>query len=565
MKNFLILITILFCLILGFSSCTYDNQIIKVISGNTVLLSSGEELHLTKVKDCRSNYDYLSKNYLFKDVIVIKDSENIVSYIKTIYGSAYNNNTCINKLLEQDTIPNSVTSDTISSIPNAPKDSLENPVEIYPTVSDNVTEPTLTDSNVQNELPTSSSISFSDEEWKKPDIKSTKDVSEIYSFIINVFKTHNITYMPHIPVKIISGREMKNKSRSSRTIGLAYTTTFPDGEQAFEIYIISGLSRMEFADVLAHEIMHTWINQNHIKIKKSADEEGLCNYASYITLKYISNNQSSQLISEMMSNPDPIYGAGFRNVKRKIDKIGLDNYLSILKGEKESSDFLLEMPKLKESDLIINHRGYVVSYNTQYKIPNWVAYELTKAEAKGTYKRSNNFQSDPETSVIQAEDSDYSGSGWQRGHLAPAGDMKWGKQIMNESFYYTNIAPQYGPLNNGYWKRVEEGCRNLAQQYGSIYIVSGCVVEENKYGTIGFNKVYIPDFYYKVLLVKNSQNYKGVGFVFRNSENNMDFEKYMYSIDTVESITGNDFFYHLDDNIEDIVEGEYDSSFWSVL
>lgn len=75
---------------------------------------------------------------------------------------------------------------------------------------------------------------------------------------------------------------------------------------------------------------------------------------------------------------------------------------------------------------IINHLGYTVSYNSDWKIPNWVAYELTKDEVDGTVPRYNTFMRDPEVSHYQSATTlDYMGSDWDRGHMAPAGDMKW--------------------------------------------------------------------------------------------------------------------------------------------
>ena len=92
---------------------------------------------------------------------------------------------------------------------------------------------------------------------------------------------------------------------------------------------------------------------------------------------------------------------------------------------------------------IIEYEGFTVSYNSQWRIPNWVAYELTAEETDGPYSRKGkDFMADPTTSVLQADAYDYKGSGWSRGHMAPAADFKWSDKAMTESFYYTNICPQ---------------------------------------------------------------------------------------------------------------------------
>ncbi len=280
-------------------SCTSDYQVTQVHSGNMIEIGSGDVIRLTNVSNSRYNYEYLCAHVLWQDVIVVNE----VYEGGTLCGVIYNSSAeCINDLLEKELPVSSPTPPTVV----APTDT-EIPAE------------------------TTNEETISEQEWRKPNIKSTEDVSQVYSYVINVFKEYNIDYMPHIPVLIISRERMYSESGNNRTVGLAYTQTFDDGEQAFEIHIISGLTKLDFAEVLAHEIMHTWINQNQINITSDADLEGLCNYASYIVLRSVNTVYAQNLISAMMHNPDSIYGVGFRNVKSEIDEIGLDEYLSRLR------------------------------------------------------------------------------------------------------------------------------------------------------------------------------------------------------------------------------------------
>lgn len=517
-----------------FLSCTPDSQVTQVLSGNMIEIGSGDVIRLTNVSNSRYNYEYLCAHVLWQDVIVVNGAYDEGTLCGIVYNSS---GECINDLLEKE----------------MPVSSPTPPTEIVPTDS---------------EIPTrvASDDNISEQEWRKPNIKSTKDVSQVYSYVINVFKEYEIDYMPHIPVLIISREQMYVESGNNRTVGLAYTQTFNDGEQAFEIHIISGLTKLDFAEVLAHEIMHTWINQNQISITSEADLEGLCNYASYIVLKSVNTTYAQNLISAMMRNPDPIYGEGFRNVKSEIDEIGFNEYLSRLGGNKivynNTMTSQLEIPFSYSTP--IYHTGFSVSYNEDTRLPNWVAYELTYEEVQGSVPRAKMFTQDPDVRGVQADNEDYRNTGWDKGHMCPAGDMKWSEQAMNESFYFTNICPQNPNLNGGDWKDLEEKCRAITQFYGKVYIVCGAIVGDAINGTLGYNRVTIPDAFYKVLLVETSKGYEGIGFYFENKAGHKSLGNYARSIDYIEQITNIDFFPALPDNIETDVESKYNLSVWHI-
>ena len=125
-------------------------------------------------------------------------------------------------------------------------------------------------------------------------------------------------------------------------------------------------------------------------------------------------------------------------------------------------------PSLKE--VTKSYKGMDLSFNPQYHIPNWVSWELTADETDGNVARSNKFSADPEMEG-SAETWDYSYSGYDRGHMAPAGDMRWDKEAMSQTFYMTNICPQVKTLNAGSWKNLEEKCRQWAEAESAIYIV----------------------------------------------------------------------------------------------
>jgi endonuclease G len=222
----------------------------------------------------------------------------------------------------------------------------------------------------------------------------------------------------------------------------------------------------------------------------------------------------------------------------------------------------LELPKTKPTDTIISHSGFSFIYNEKHEQAGWVAYFLTKERAlKGT-ERTNNFKPDPKVSTLTANDKDYAASGYDRGHLAPAGDMTWSPEAMAESFYYSNMSPQEPSFNRGIWKKLEDQVRTWATQYDSIYIVTGPILEDGL-PTIGANEVSIPNKYFKAILRYSSNNVNGIGFVLPNKSSSESLKNFVLPIDSLEVLTGIDFFYLLPDNIEHNLEKYVSLESWS--
>jgi len=228
-----------------------------------------------------------------------------------------------------------------------------------------------------------------------------------------------------------------------------------------------------------------------------------------------------------------------------------------------------ELPELQSSqpEKIVHHLGYSVSFNTDWLIPNWVAYELTAEEVQGVEPRGNSFTPDPQIWQSPSTD-DYKNSGYDRGHMAPAADMKWSKQAMDESFYTSNICPQNKNLNKGDWKDLEEHVRNMATKYEHIFVACGPIVSA-KPKTIGQSAysskhVAVPDAFYKVILRKKGDNWSAVGFMMPNQAGHKPLKKYTMSVDDIETITDIDFFVALPDSIEEIVESTYNLKDWDL-
>lgn len=215
-------------------------------------------------------------------------------------------------------------------------------------------------------------------------------------------------------------------------------------------------------------------------------------------------------------------------------------------------------PTTGKQGQIICHTGYTLSYDTKNKNPQWVAWELTKAETQGREKRSDSFQEDPLVKGTKVTNTDYVGSGYDRGHMAPAGDMKWSAKAMEESFYMTNMCPQLHSLNAGDWNELENKCREWAKKYNKVYIACGPIYhEEQKAKYIGKNRIRVPDAFYKVILIYEKQKTVALGFLFNHKKGQKPLKEYLTTVDHIEKITGFDFFPALPDNVENRLEAEH--------
>ena len=210
---------------------------------------------------------------------------------------------------------------------------------------------------------------------------------------------------------------------------------------------------------------------------------------------------------------------------------------------------------------VIEYLGYSVSYNKERRIPNWVSYELLASETDGPYSRKGkNFRQDPSLSLSQADDNDYRNSGWSRGHMAPAGDFKWSDDAMWDTFYFTNCCPQNQSLNAGQWNTLEQKVRDWAKRFGKVYVVTGPIIGKNIYGTIGNNRVVVPDAFFKAVLA----NDQAIAFVMHNHNNNENMQKCAISVDDLEALTGIDFFVEQVDNFENQVEATFNLRNWGL-
>jgi endonuclease G len=196
---------------------------------------------------------------------------------------------------------------------------------------------------------------------------------------------------------------------------------------------------------------------------------------------------------------------------------------------------------------LLDKKFYVVCYDPAHKIPAWVGYALTKQDSlKKATGRVGSFRADsalPRGS--RAENSDYAGSRYDKGHMAPANDFTRSVEAMKASFVLTNSVPQRHGVNGGKWAQLEGAVHDLASTHGTVWIFSGPVFAgKSPVKTIGRNKVAVPTHTYKVVLCVHPNGDKEMfGFVLPNIEKpSGTLESYTFGVNQVEKLTGLDFF-----------------------
>ncbi|MCP4437777.1 MAG: DNA/RNA non-specific endonuclease [Aureispira sp.] len=222
-------------------------------------------------------------------------------------------------------------------------------------------------------------------------------------------------------------------------------------------------------------------------------------------------------------------------------------------------------PTQAKGDHLVKNKFYTVSYSSKHKNAEWVAYQLTISRLEvADIPRHYSFKTDPKLGGINAHHREYTNSGYDRGHLAPALDMSFSEQALGESFYMGNVCPQDPKFNKGIWKELENKVRKWTKTNKRLYIVTGPILRNEvteETPTIGKGTT-VPRGFYKVILDYDEPQKKGIAFMFKNKEIDQPLEKFAVSIDEVEEYTGIDFFPQLSITEENFLEGTFKISQW---
>ena len=230
---------------------------------------------------------------------------------------------------------------------------------------------------------------------------------------------------------------------------------------------------------------------------------------------------------------------------------------------KPTNDHIPSMDFLPSSTTgeVVRHEFYTLSYSEPHEQAEWVTYELKKSHLTNDDRKRPYFIEDPKVSSKSADWRNYRGSGYDRGHLCPAGDRRFSEQAYNETFYTSNISPQDKKFNAGVWNRLEQQVRNWCRLYGDLIVVTGGVLGEGL-EEIGDEDVDVPRAFYKIILRKEGEQTKVLAFLMDARESEAPLNSFLVPIDSLEAKTGLDFFRKQPQSWQEKVEETVDLTDW---
>lgn len=210
---------------------------------------------------------------------------------------------------------------------------------------------------------------------------------------------------------------------------------------------------------------------------------------------------------------------------------------------------------------LVEHSHFKLSYSEPHEQAEWVAYILKSSHLTYNDRVRPYFIEDPYVKTKSADWRNYKGSGYDRGHLCPAGDRRFSKWAYNETFYTSNISPQDKSFNAGVWQRLERQVRQWAKKHKTLFIVTGGVLE-NGLDEIGEEDVDVPKYFYKIVARGNENKINVIAFLMLGRESSKPLQQFTVSVDRIEKMTGIDFFHELPDTVEEKIESGINADDW---
>ncbi|MCB4799190.1 DNA/RNA non-specific endonuclease [Neotamlana laminarinivorans] len=248
---------------------------------------------------------------------------------------------------------------------------------------------------------------------------------------------------------------------------------------------------------------------------------------------------------------------GYEHFLKEEDKV--ETVLEGTKAKQNTNEYFLPTSTTGQ---IVHHSGYSLSYSETHEQAEWVAYELKKEHLTNTNFKRPYFEIDDAVKTTAAHWRNYKNSGYDRGHLCPAGDRKYSKTAHDETFLTSNISPQEHEFNAGIWNTLEQKVRYWANKYNGVFVVTGGVLQGNM-KTIGSENVSVPNKFFKVLIDNNTGTTKMIAFLLPHENSRKPLYEFVVSVDDIEALTGIDFFPELDDDIENKLEASSSYKGWS--
>ncbi|KAK6637053.1 hypothetical protein RUM43_010727 [Polyplax serrata] len=247
---------------------------------------------------------------------------------------------------------------------------------------------------------------------------------------------------------------------------------------------------------------------------------------------YLAGRYQSQYETSFESNDGPgvpvfpkIYAATPLIEDSKISVVSTQNIKdSDLAGQRDKNESIPVAVRVSQVmkfgfpslDNVRSFEDFVLSYDKRNRVANWVFEHLTKDTVKYNDKvdrsKCDFFEDESIHPYFRSKNSDYKGSGFDRGHLAAAGNHKWNQKQCEQTFVLSNMAPQVGHgFNRDYWNKLEKHVRKLTKKYPNVYVCTGPLYLPKKeadgktyvkYQVIGANTVAVPTHFYKIAVME---------------------------------------------------------------
>lgn len=234
------------------------------------------------------------------------------------------------------------------------------------------------------------------------------------------------------------------------------------------------------------------------------------------------------------------------------------------------------IPELLEGEELICHSAYCLVYNEDHEMAKWVAHILSREIVHGNVSRTNDFREDSLIITGSAQEADYftkekletgkyeyDGYGYDRGHLAPSADFRWSEKALSESYYYSNMTPQLPEFNREIWADLESFLRAYIYNNPNkdLYIITAPVLTDDlPKQSRSVNNMSIPELHYKIAV--DFEDEKGIAFLIPQNHDDYPIETYVVSIDSIEALTGINFYPNLTQEQESRIEANSDISLW---